>query len=55
MEDLVYKLEEKPRSARDWAVYSLQWLVIMFYAVVWGYAIVGVGLKFEGEQLIGYM
>lgn len=55
MEDLVYKLEEKPRSKRDWAIYSLQWLVTMVYAVVWGYAIVGVGLKFEGEQLTSYM
>lgn len=55
MEDLVYKLEEKPRSTGDWILYSLQWIVTMFYAVVWGYAIVGVGLGFEGENFTSYM
>lgn len=53
--DLVYELEEKPKSIRDWALYSFQWLVTMFYAVVWGYAIVGLGLGFEGEALTRYM
>lgn len=55
MADLVYKREEKPRSNRDWILYSFQWLVTMFYAVVWGYAIVGVGLEFEGAELNRYM
>ena len=55
MADLVYKLEEKPRSARDWILYSFQWVITMFYAVVWGYAIVGVGLDFQGEELTRYM
>lgn len=55
MEDLVYKLEDKPRSTRDWFLYSFQWIVTMFYAVVWGYAIVGVGLQFEGAELTRYM
>lgn len=53
--DLVYQVGEKPRSLRDWALYSTQWVVTMFYAVVWGYAIVGVGLGFEGEALTRYM
>lgn len=55
MPDLEYKLEEKPRSTRDWILYSFQWFITMFYAVVWGYAIVGVGLGFEGEDLTRYM
>lgn len=55
MADLVYKREEKPKSIRDWFLYSFQWLITMFYAVVWGYAIVGVGLEFEGEELTRYM
>ena len=40
---------------RDWLVYSAQWLLTMFYAVVWGYAIVGVGLGFRGAQLTEYL
>ena len=55
MSDLVYTRNEQPRSARDWAFYSLQWLVTMFYAVVWGYAIVGAGLGFKGAQLTEYL
>lgn len=55
MKDLVYKRDEKPRSIRDWLLYTFQWLVTMFYAVVWGYAIVGIGLEFEGEALTRYM
>jgi xanthine/uracil permease len=53
--NLVYDVDEKPRSARDYALYSLQWLVTMFYGVVWGYALVGIGLGFEGEDLTRYM
>ena len=48
---LVYMTDEKSRSMRDTIVYSLQWLFIMFYGVVWGYALVGVGLGFTGEDL----
>lgn len=55
MADLVYELEDKPKSTRDWTLYSFQWIVTMFYAVVWGYAIVGVGLEFQGEELTRYM
>jgi xanthine/uracil permease len=55
MADLVYKLEDKPKSTGDWVLYSFQWTVTMFYAVVWGYAIVGVGLEFQGEELTRYM
>jgi xanthine/uracil permease len=52
---LLYGRTDQPRSARDWALYSLQWVVTMFYAVVWGYAIVGVGLHFEGAKMTAYI
>jgi xanthine/uracil permease len=55
MADLVYRTNEQPRSARDWTLYSLQWLVTMVYAVVWGYAIVGVGLGFSGAKMMTYI
>lgn len=55
MADLVYERQEKPKSTRDWILYSFQWFITMFYAVVWGYAIVGVGLEFEGQELTRYM
>ena len=55
MIDLVYRRNELPRSTRDWLVYSAQWLITMFYAVVWGYAIVGSGLGFRGAQLTEYL
>lgn len=55
MADWVYQRSETPRRARDWLVYSAQWLVTMFYAVVWAYALVGVGLGFKGSQLTGYL
>ena len=48
MIDLVYRRNELPRSGRDWLIYSAQWLITMFYAVVWGYVIVGAGLGFRG-------
>lgn len=53
--DLVYRPGEKPRSARDAVLYSVQWIMIMFYPVVWGYSIVGVGLGLTGEELGVYM
>ncbi len=52
---LEYKLEEKPRNTKDTIIYSLQWILIMFYPVVWGYAIVGVGVGFSETVLAGYM
>jgi xanthine/uracil permease len=55
MTELVYGRNEQPRSTRDWVLYSLQWLVTMVYAVVWGYAIVGVGLNFQGERMTTYI
>jgi NCS2 family nucleobase:cation symporter-2 len=55
MIDLVYRRNETPRSTRDWVLYSAQWLITMFYAVVWGYAIVGAGLGFRGAQLTQYL
>ena len=55
MIDLVYRRNEMPRSMRDWLIYSAQWLITMFYAVVWGYAIVGSGLGFRGAQLTEYL
>jgi xanthine/uracil permease len=53
--DLVYDVDERPRSAAHWLVYSGQWVVTMVYAVVWGYAIVGLGLRFEGPELSAYL
>lgn len=53
--DLVYSRDEPVRSTRDWVLYSLQWLVTMVYAVVWGYAIVGVGLNFTGQRMTTYI
>ena len=52
---LVYRRNEQPRSTHDWILYSFQWLVTMVYAVVWGYAIVGVGLNFKGARMTGYL
>ncbi|MBV8716306.1 MAG: purine/pyrimidine permease [Chloroflexi bacterium] len=52
---LVYGRNERPRSTQDWCLYSFQWLVTMVYAVVWGYAIVGVGLNFQGGQMTTYI
>src|SRR5215472_9734226 len=53
--ELVYGRDEQPRSTQDWVLYSFQWLVTMVYAVVWGYAIVGVGLHFEGARMTTYI
>ena len=52
---LVYRRNEQPRTPQDWFLYSFQWLVTMVYAVVWGYAIVGVGLNFEGARMTTYL
>src|SRR5215472_15711251 len=53
--ELVYSRNEQPRSTHDWFLYSFQWLVTMVYAVVWGYAIVGVGLNFQGARMTTYI
>lgn len=53
--ELVYRRDEQPRSTHDWLLYGFQWLVTMVYAVVWGYAIVGVGLNFEGARMTTYI
>ncbi len=53
--ELVYDVEEKPRSIKDTFFYSVQWILMMFYPVVWGYAIVGLGLGLSGEVLASYM
>lgn len=55
MAELFYRRDEPPRSWRDWLLYSGQWLVTMFYAVVWGYAIVGAGLGLSGPGLSHYL
>lgn len=52
---LAYGLNDKPQSLRDIIVYSLQWMMIMIYPVVWGYVIVGIGLGFAGAEFSGYM
>lgn len=53
--NLVYQIDDQPRSLRDWVIYSLQWTVTMCYAVVWGYAIVGLAMGFKGDELARYM
>lgn len=52
--DLIYRVDQRP-STRDMAIYALQWVLIMFYGAVWGIAIVGVGLGFDGQILASYM
>ncbi len=52
---LHYGLDDRPRSWRDTAIYSLQWMLIMMYPVVWGYVIVGLGLGFTPQELADYM
>ncbi len=52
---LEYGPNDPPRSNRDTFIYSLQWVLIMFYPVVWGYAIVGLGLEMSGDVLSAYM
>jgi NCS2 family nucleobase:cation symporter-2 len=53
--DLIYRRDERPNSTGDWCLYVLQWFLTMFYAVVWGYAIVGVGLDFTGSAMTAYI
>lgn len=53
--ELVYDLDDEPKSTRDIIIYSSQWIVTMFYCVIWGYAIVGVELGFTGQVLARYM
>ena len=53
--DLVYGVNDPPNSKRDLVIYSLQWVVTMFYAVVWGYAIVGTEMGFNSTELSSYM
>ena len=53
--ELHYELDDTPRSWRDTVVYSLQWMLIMMYPVVWGYVIVGLGLGFTPQELADYM
>jgi len=53
--ELVYDVNDQPRSTRDWVIYSLQWVVTMVYAVVWGYAIVGLEMGFSSDELSSYM
>lgn len=52
---LIYEPEEKSRSLNDTLIYSLQWLFIMFYPAVWGYALVGLGLGMQGGDMAAYM
>ena len=53
--ELIYGPDDKPTSLGDKVLYSIQWVLIMFYPVVWGYAIVGVGLDLKGNILAEYM
>ncbi|MCD4827322.1 MAG: purine/pyrimidine permease [Acholeplasmataceae bacterium] len=53
--ELIYNINDKPKNKKDLFLYSLQWIMIMFYPVVWGYSIVGLGLELTGEELGLYM
>ena len=52
---LVYEPNDKSRSTQDTIVYTIQWIFIMFYPVIWGYVIVGLGLEMSGSELASYM
>ena len=52
---LVYGPADKPKSMKETIIYSVQWLFIMFYPVVWGYSIVGLGLQLSGDEMASYM
>src|SRR5690554_1193358 len=52
---LIYDVNEKARNKKDLFLYCLQWLMILFYPVVWGYSIVGLGLAFTPLELSNYM
>lgn len=53
--DLVYGPDDEPESLRDTILYALQWCFIGFYPVVWGFAIVGIGIGFTEGELSRYM
>lgn len=53
--DLIYEPDESPKSLRDTVIYSLQWFFIGFYPVVWGLAIVGLGIDLTQGELSRYM
>ena len=52
---LVYGPNDKPQSGRDAILLSLQWILILFYPVVWGYSIVGINIGLTSSELSGYM
>jgi len=53
--ELLYGLEEKPDNMKETIIYSIQYVFLMMYPVVWGYAIVGAGVGFTSEELAAYM
>lgn len=53
--NLIYGPEDKPKNWKDGILYSLQWVMIMVYPVIWGYAIVGKGLNLDDAVLAEYM
>jgi len=53
--NLLYAPDEKPDSIWETILYTLQWVFIMFYPVVWGYAIVGIGINLTPQELGSYM
>ena len=53
--ELVYKPNDSSRSTRDTVVYTIQWIFTMFYPIIWGYVIVGLGLGMYGPELAAYM
>lgn len=53
--ELLYGPEEKPDNFKETFIYSIQYVFLMMYPVVWGYAIVGAGVGFTSEELAAYM
>lgn len=53
--NLLYGPEDKPDSIKGTIIYTMQFIFLMVYPVVWGYAIVGISIGFTDSELAGYM
>ncbi len=53
--DLFYEVDESARKTSHWFIYVGQWVATMVYPVVWGLAVVGIGLGLKGPELAEYM
>lgn len=53
--DLIYQVNDRPRSWFDRIVYSLQWVFIMFYGVVFAYSTLASGLNLSPIELSDFL